>query len=275
MRRRSFIKTGALAALSLDGLGGLSGLSGVFGGGGAPLNSAEAQQFFDRLLTPPVGARKTLYSDMIDSLVANGCWAKILMLCVAATDAATTLINLKSSSFQAISVQASFLQDRGYVRGAAPTNVVNAVINLSTDAAQNDVSLFSWNLTNAGSTVQPAVATSGLEASGDSEIWQYNTTNVLHMLNSASEPNFTTPAALDGLWLLNRTASNLLTLDRNGAQVFSSANISAAPKNLPLQWARNVAQRIAVFGVASSLTTGERAALYTSLYSFVHGIGAV
>lgn len=81
--------------------------------------SAESQQFFDRLSVQPSTGRKTLYAALIDSLVADGVWAKLdaLYAFVSEDDADTdtALTNLVQAAFKATMVGTpGFTKDGGF-----------------------------------------------------------------------------------------------------------------------------------------------------------------
>lgn len=120
-----------------------------------PTFSAEAQQFFDRLVTPPSDTRKTQYATLIDALVTAGIWAKLDVFYVfAAADRATALTNLKQSNYGGTEVNTvTFAADTGYTGNGSSTGITSgynpAVVNGAENFKQDDASVFYWSNKNA------------------------------------------------------------------------------------------------------------------------------
>jgi hypothetical protein len=117
------------------------------GQGAAAGFSAEAQQFIDRVTLS--GADQTRYATLIDAINASaGLWAKIGNLKVyKAPDAATSLVNLKSSSYPTDnSAGLTFTANGGYASGGSLNET------RPTELTQNSASYFCWTTNAAGST---------------------------------------------------------------------------------------------------------------------------
>ncbi len=268
-----------------NSISGAAGAGSTVGYGGPPATpaatpySAEASQFFDRLLTPPTSARATLYAALIDSLVTGGVWAKLDTLDVfAAADQGTSLISLKSASFKpGLIITAgipSFSANAGWTAcGARNTKSIDMTFNPSTaggNYTQNDAMFACWML---GSTAESAGGVVDLSEDSKVEIYpKYPAATTYWAINgSGAEIATANAAGPDGFWLVQRTASNSCELFRAGVSQATSTNASAALINLTLV-SNPVANKIAAFAAGGSLTSGAITAFYNAMNTFMGGL---
>lgn len=241
--------------------------------------SAEAQQFFDRLLTPPNSAREALYSALIDGLVADGVWAKLDVLNVCcAFDEATALANLKQSSYLSSREQsagaATFTADQGWSAGSVLKRVTTN-FNPSTASApnftRNDGMVGCW-IYSTGTVGQNAMGIGDAGADiGTIEIYpKYNSTDAYFALNNPPDTTATAGADSSGFFLVQRTASGASAMYRNDSSIGTSAVASAAVSNAKIFVRCEHSTRAYVVG--SSLTADQRTALYSRLSIFITGV---
>ncbi len=240
--------------------------------------SAETQAFFDRLLTPPDDARAGHYDDLINALVAAGVWARLDGFWLyAAADGGTSLANLISSRFRATenvtAGRPAFARDRGWAGTGINANIHTGFIPLTSEGhfAQNDACLFCWSLT-AAPLRQMLMGIDGSDRTSLCPKWSDGKT--YFALNSAASDAVRLDADSSGLWLVNRTAANELTLDHNGSQVAAASTPSAAYKAGPFN-APAGAHQVALCGIGAALTREQRAALHQACQTYLHAIGAL
>lgn len=240
-------------------------------------NSAQSQQFFDRLVTPPTGIREALYGQLIDGLVTDGIWAKLDGLCVfASADNQTGFTNLISSSFQSRWPQntGTFTVDAGATPLGSATNLGANFIPSSqgVNYQLNSACVFSWNL-GTSATNNPVIGLTNTVIYP--HFGDINTGNTNFAVNGSLQDIGSSAASLSGFWLANRTSSNSMTLDRNGVQIATSSNSSLSMDSSEWSISSNNTNQIAAWGFGGSLTSGQRLILYTRLYNYLHAIGAV
>jgi hypothetical protein len=252
-------------------------------GSGAAGNSAQVQQFFNRLLTLPSAARQTLYASLINGGVTDGWWALLDALYVfAAADSDTSLTNLVQASFKATLDTATgnptFTTDRGWSgSGAGGQRDVNTNFNPSTASganfAQNNAMVCAWQL---GTTQENADLVENLAADSHIEIIPlWSDTHTYWAVNgNGTEVNPILGLDPSGFWLAQRTASNAQELNRNGSQVSTSSNGSAALTNSNLIVGPR-ANTGAALGIGAALSNAQKTALYSRLQTYLHAVGAV
>jgi hypothetical protein len=248
--------------------------------GGGASNSAEAQQFFDRLLTPPTAAREALYNALIDGLVADGVWAKLDALYIfAAADEGTALENLIQTTYQAARWQSSgaatFTIDQGFNAGSGLRQVTSN-FNPSTATApkftQNDGMVFFWSYTTAQIS-QPAVLIQAILGAGLDTVSIYpkwSGGQIYARCNGATDLTGTNSGDSSGLYLVQRTASNAQALYRNSTLMVSNSAASSAVSNG--QIACRCEHSTRCFGIGSSLTAPQRAALEARLTTYIAAV---
>lgn len=246
-------------------------------GGGSPSNSAEAQQFFDRLMTPPTAARQSQYDSLLISpLVAAGVWAVTDVLCIAGADSATSLANIRQGVFYAaltgVPSFPAFTVDTGFVC-LGPSGRVQSNFNPSTASgnyARNSASIGVWTKT-AGPQAQ-SIAQIG----SDTFLYPFYNTNRTDFAINDGADTFADGAAADGtgFWLLNRTASNSKKLYRNGVEVLSGTSASVALTNAILMFGQTSLQ-VGGWFVGAGLTLSQIAALHSAGSDYRTAVGAI
>jgi hypothetical protein len=240
-------------------------------------NSPTVQGFLDRLLTPPIAPRETLYATLIDSLVAAGIWAILDALYIfAAADQGTAFTNLISDTYRATwPVGAcTFTANRGFTPNGASAYVDTGFNPSSATNYQRDSACyFVWNLAAAVSAgvfdtpnqtisnqVQPH------RTSGGHTLWRINTSN-------EDDAGAVTSDAT-GLFVVNRTASNASSVDHNGSTVGSSATASQTLINANIICDTDTTAQLAVVGFGASLNNTQLGQIYSALLAYMQGVGA-
>lgn len=262
----------ARAGLLSAGSGGRSEAVGPAG------NSAEVQQFYERLLTLPDASRQTLYASLINGLVADGVWALLDALYIfAAADSATSLINLVQSSFAASLIGSpTFTADRGWLGTGIFTNI-NSNFNPSTAAGkftQNDAMAGVWNRTAAAANVGPVINTAGMEAAisiyprytGDFRVYSINT--------DGNTNNIAAQVDSSGWLTIQRTAADASELGRNGSQLTTTNRVSATVINSNIHFVQGPWEGSAG-AIGKSMTAGQQTAIYNRLSTWMTAVGAV
>lgn len=246
-------------------------------------NSAQSQQFFDRLATPPSGARETLYANLIDGLVADGVWAKLDGLYVVAADEATFRENLVQSSYQLNRISfngtsATYTADAG-ITGTTGGGGNFFTSNYSLLSApglyqQNDAMLAAWCASPTGATKALCGSYKTVDGSSDNKIRMQTDVGGTAYWNINTSGTFespSTPSPSTGFWLMQRTASNASAYYRNDSLVSSSTLASAALPDEYLSFgAFNLTGR--AFASGASLTSDQRTALYNRLTTYITGV---
>lgn len=234
--------------------------------------SAAVQQFFDRLATPPKTDRAALLAAFINSLDSGGVLSSLDFLHIGASaDDATSLTNVVSNSFfgtKAGSVgQPTFTPDRGWA--GSGTNFIDTLFNPSTvsgNFAQDSACSFCYSLTSALSTGQ---AIGSGDGSGFIEIYpRYTGDGALWRINQSGHEASAANADGSGLFVANRTASNLTTLYRNNVSLGTDAAASTALHNSSVVWAYG-SQVIALAGAGRSLSGPQLTTLFNASTAYV------
>lgn len=249
-----------------------------FSGGGVAPNSSEAQQFYDRLLTPPTTAREAIYNALIDGLVTDGVWAKLDVLNVAcAFDEATALENLIQLSYQSAREQsagaATFTVDAGWSAGSILRRVTtnfNPSTAVSPKFTQNDGMVMAWIYSTAQINQNAlGVGVAGVD-SGSIEIYPKYSDNKVYANLNGTEFGPTAGADSSGCFIVQRTASNAAAIYRNDTLLGSDTSASAAVTNANIFLRCEHSTR--AYAVGASLSAGERTALYNRLATFITAV---
>lgn len=246
---------------------------------GARPYSSQAQQFFDRLITPPAPTRATLYAALVDTLVPDGTWGALDgLLTLAAADSGTSLINLKQAAFQGVTVHVTgfptFTPDVGWNGTGAGTAQTVSFFNPSTEGQQytrNNAMICGWQIGNA----REALFVDDV-GGGSNEVWPQGVTNTYWAVNSNNfaEIPVPNPPSNAGFWLVQRTASNACAVYQNNALFNSSGNPSGPLNNGNIVLGTRTNTALAI-GWGAALTSGQQTTLYTALQTYLHAIGAV
>lgn len=246
--------------------------------------SSEAQQFFDRLVTPPDAARKSLYATLIDGLVTEGLWNRLDCLYVAGVDKETMLTNLVSEDFHAVELNAggslAFVADRG-ITGAFP-NVIDTTFDpasaVGAHYTHNSASFFAFVRNGGTTSAASAVAIGSNSSFGgvDTQLYtNYPSIGTIANINFSGYISFSDPTG-SGFYLVNRESADSVTLYKNGTLMGTND-----PEESPTWAAGNTfkfaiqnARQVSLFGAASSFDSSEQGVLNTVCQAFLSGIGA-
>jgi hypothetical protein len=250
---------------------------------GAAPNSTEAQQFYDRLLTPPVGARETLYNSLIDGLVADGVWTKLDALYIfAAADEATALTNLVQADYAAerytTATDQTFTADDGWTGGSFLIKI-NSTFNPSTAVGakyvQNSAHVSCWRASNVQEDRNTigAVTTAG---SATRVLPRWSDTNTYWRVNSGSDEVSANVAANGGggFMLAQRTGAGALALYQNGSSIATGSTASTSPMNEEICFAA-CNGLVTCASIGAHMSTGEVSAFYSRLQTYLSGVGAI
>lgn len=252
-------------------------------------NSAEAQQFFDRLFTPPTpgGAEEIRWNTFIDGLVADGVWAKLdaLYLWFAGANEGDALVNLIQGDYNSERAQWSgavtFTLNSGY-SGGNVARVIRSNFNPSTAVGANfqrdNHCAFVWVGNNAviastaiddGVVASPAVATNN-----KIELWpRYNAGGAAYWNASGTEKAEAGITDSSGFHYIQRTAAsgaNAAKHFRNDVEISADSSASSALPNTEIYYLCGFLTRAAGFG--ASLSTSEKTALYNRLVTLMTDI---
>lgn len=251
-------------------------------------NSAEAQQFFDRLFTPPTpgGAEEIRWNTFIDGLVADGVWARLdaLTLWFAGANEGDCHVNLIQAAYNTERYQpagaATYTQGQGYSAGGVSKCLVSN-FNPSTAAGanfqRNDASFGIWIYSTATvgqSAIDDGVrGGGGMSSLGHTELYpKYNSTVGYHNCNGTEEsfPAADGVADSSGFFIVNRTGANAGAVYRNDVLVDSTTSASTALFNSEIWYRVQHSCRMAFIG--ASLDAGQRTALYNRLTTLITAI---
>jgi len=170
-----------------------------------------------------------LESDGIGSAALDALW----ILC--AQNSATSLLNVYSASFTIVPSGAgwAFLANQGYAGDGSNFGNTGLAPSAAVRFTQLNGSIGACTITNR--TTPSATETllgsnSGANATSILPLAAASTANF--SVNQASPDTGTSTSAL-GFWLASRTSNSVITLYRNGTQVGSGADTSAAPSSQP------------------------------------------
>lgn len=251
-----------------------------FASGSAVGISPQAQQFLNRLATPPTAARKALIATYINALVAADIWDDLdVLYLLAAADAATAVVNLKAASFAAVAVDSpTFEADRGYT-GNDSSSYLRTQYTPSTAGgafALNNASLWVWSRTS-GQHDHNDAGNAGTHRT--SMIIRNTSDQMFGRCNETADANTRTVTSGSGLFGTSRASSSAKKLWQNGVQLGADIATNSTSLTTEELWvcAANPGQfsirQIAAFAVGSALT-GKEAAFYAATLAYMQGVGA-
>lgn len=251
----------------------------------APFNtySQKVGQFLDRLAAPPSAAMITAYSDFIDGLCEAGLWDAFhgLWLYTAETQA-DSLINLVNDAVTLTPTldagALTFVENDSWY-GTAQGSLLLTNFNPSSGASpailgQNDVAIGLWSADSAAVSSWDITGRTGaltfvnnlaLATRWGGNYFQADLNCA--DANAVYKGGFTDGS---GLFVAQRSASNVQSLWRNGAQITPDAgggSASTTPQNCSLFHAPR--HRARAFFIGRSLTAAEHAAFYELLGDFI------
>lgn len=268
------------------GLGAIAcWVSGAAAAGDAAPNSAEAQQFYDRLLTPPTpgGAQEGLYGAFIDGLVADGVWDKLdhLTLFFAGDSEGDALTNLVSGKYNAARAQSSgrltFSLKQHYSGGGA-YRVITTNFNPATAASakfRRDDAMFGVWIASPDQVNQAAFADGHAVAGawtnkGKVGLFpKWSSGNCIWNINGSSR-TFPAPENGSGFFLVQRTGPASAALYHNNTLLDTDSSASTGLCDEFLYSPCQHAIRALVIGGA--LSEAQRTSLYNRLAALVTAI---
>lgn len=210
----------------------LLGAGGAGGGGGY---SAAVQQFYNRLITPPVAgsAWDTRFVGFIDGCVADGNWTPALdcMLVGGAGDAATALVDLVAGGTWNVTALVgnapTFTANVGFLCGLALNGLVNSQFpDVVSHFSQASACVFAFADCSVQADKLLITAFSGTNLFDNIELWpRYSDTNTYGALNKSDATigaNIST--AGKHFYLLNQL-SGVRKLYQDGVEI-GSASVS-------------------------------------------------
>jgi len=249
----------------------------LLGGSSDAPNSAESQQFFNRLFTPPSSIWETRYATFIDALVAAGVWAKLDCLYVfCCDDESAALTNLKQSNYHAgrdeSSGSTTWTQNSGYSAGGAARRITsnfNPSTAIGANFTQNDASVICWSGTAAQTSA--VLFSTGTAPAQDDKIslyprWSSNSHTIQINDSTASTlAGYTGTSA--GLWITQRTGSTAAASYLDNTLVRTSTATSTALVNGNISaWCAFLTR---IFGIGASLDSTQRASIQSACNTLV------
>lgn len=247
-------------------------------------NSAEAQQFFDRLLTPPTSHREAIYANLLDDLSAGGVLAKLDALYLfAAADPQTATTNLVSGNYKAWGVGVGayggtaptyFTADRG-ITGSGADNYVLSNFSSTTAAgnfSKNDALIFVVVRSVTQSGQQQPILDDPANAGVVGINLHFDNSTITYKLNSVAATYSGIHST--GFYLLQRTASNAMELFLDNTSIATSSQASSTLSNSNMVLAPSALQ-LPVAAIGKSLTPTERGVLDTACRAFLTSVGAL
>src|SRR5262245_18164465 len=220
--------------------------------------------------------RQTIVGNLIAGMKTDGTWTKVDRLWLQDTEnTASSLTDIKARALATAVSSPTFTANQGY-RGTGSAYIdSNLANNFGTGNYQHGSAChFAWNNT-AGSDTGPIVGT-GLTTRVSEIFPAYTDGNCYASIHSGTWDVAFTHSGAAGLYLVNRTASNSMTLDLNGTQIGSgtlastsltSHHFTAMAGSSGLQYATAFRQ-MSIWGFGGGLSSGERVALYNRLNTY-------
>jgi hypothetical protein len=258
-----------------------------------PANSAESQQFFDRLFTPPTpgGAEEIRWNAFIDGGVADGWWQKMdaMTLWFAGANEGDANVNLIQSAYNTERYQTSgavtYTQGQGYSGGGANRCLISNFNPATASGAKftrNDAS-FGMLIYSTATVGQAAINNGartggGMTSLGNVELYpKYNSTVGYHNCDGTEESFPAPDASADssGFYIVQRTGANAAAVYRNDmvTPVDTSTSASTALVDSEIWYRVQHSCRMAFIG--GSLTEAQRIAFKSRLQTLVTAISGV
>lgn len=253
----------------------------IKGGGGGPTYDADATALFARMSVQPDATRKGLINTLISSAKANGWWGEIDVLCLPGADSQASLLNWKSSSFNATLVSSpAFTANQGFVTDGS-ASYIDTNFNPVTAGGQflqNDAVFGVWhggNVSRVNSTAgwfdgSDGVTVNPRTAGGATFGFRINQASAVTLSNSDGS----------GLAVVERTSATAIRAYRNGASLGTTSASSAALNSASFNIGRVTAssfQAVEWRGhvIGGALGPSLNTAMYNDILAYLQAIGAV
>ena len=241
---------------------------------------AEASALFSRMTVQPSPLRKAAIDALIGALVDTGIWSKLDLLQIyAAHNSQAACLNWKGSSHTA-SVGAGsprFVTDRGWFCDGVGDRLRSGWAPASGVAyAQNDACIGIW-VRHSG---QRSIAPVGSGTAAAVLVSPRNGSDKLVVRVNSSSSTTSTSNVADGYGLSvgNRTASNAVTLWKDGVQLdgsftTNSGSLSSVELELGRSNSSFIEQQFQCLFAGASLDNAQQAALYAALSAYMTAVG--
>ncbi len=248
-------------------------------------NSAQVQQFFNRLATLPSAHDQGCYAAGINIIVAGGAWSQLDALWVAGPDAASTLTELTSGTYSAaINGAPTFTAYRGFTLNGI-NNDVQTTFNpaLATHLQQNSAFVGAWQLNTPPLT---AVTTTDMirgDSAGNVRLSFSNDSPDAYLqfsiASNGTDFSANPLSSTAGFFAVNRTGTTTYKAYQNNVDLglFTGGQASQAPQNATMDWFGNgsVPLQIPAVVFGAGLTDPQLTAVYSGLQSILHCFGTV
>lgn len=251
------------------------------------------QDFLDRLVTPPSGARETLYRTMIDALVDAGVLDKLdCLYLLAAADQATAKTNLVQTAYTLTGIGTpTFTADVGFTGNGnsggggsmrLDSGFSPSIVGPAANLVRNSCSLFAWSNTSGQQSTLIGTSSNGTTpALGMYSRYADDFAYAIANGNPSTGSMSVASADGKGLWSASRTGAAVQAFYKNGASVASNAAASTA---LAL-----ITGEIGILGFAgwmsghqclaagwgAGLDATENLALYTALHTYLQAVAGI
>ncbi len=229
------------------------------------------------------------YAKLINGLVADGVWTKLDALWVlAAQDATTAALNLTSASFGLTPVNSpAFAPGQGYTGNGSSTTITTGYAPASGATYLQDSATIGAYIRNSRGASNNGNIMGTVNSGGTIQLYisPLQTSTIQYDVNQTTFPNVANTDC-QGHWIASRTASNLVTLYKNGSSFGTNANASSATTTLTnqLRLISNSTSAGAASGFSSDqlgaahigagLSAAEAAALAFRINAYMAAVGA-
>jgi hypothetical protein len=257
----------------LIGSPALAGSLALMGAGPAtPAGCTESAAFLARVAAQDA-THTTAYQNLICGLVTDGIWSKLdAIYMLKANESATALTNLKSATYNLTNNSATFSAN-AYYAGNGSTAYLETGFNPSSASSpnfvQNSASIFAWSTLT---TVDTGGIIGQANGTGATQLLPRYTGDILYSRANQSTDNSTANTDGSGFYVLSRTSSTAMRMERNGSLVATYSVASATPRNQSftiLYAAAYFQGRASAAGFGSGLTQTEMGNLYTRVNTYM------
>ncbi len=225
------------------------------------------------------------YTDLICGLFADNIWNKLDVLHIYATqDSTTALLNLRSTSFSAVTHGSpTFTADRGFTGVAGSSTVfIDTQFNAQAQSGTSQFSLnnghiSAWSVIN---TAAQGSAIMGARAAVNTVIYpKFTDNNAYFKVNS--ENSGVANSDSSGHYIATRNSSSSQAGYRNGSSIFTDSTASVLLQNLSTyvladnlnSVAEGSAFQVAEASIGSNLTAADSLKFYTRLRTYMTAVG--
>lgn len=258
-------------------------------GQGFAFANTEAAALVARFTTAPTTSRKRAIDTLIGALKTAGVWSKLdALYLMAAADSQAARRNWVQDLYNLTAVSSpTFTADRGYTGDGAAAYLdtgFNGTTAASPLLTQNSAHASGWNLSNRAANLASLM---GARESTTKyiDIAPYITGNLyIARMTAGNAAISTANAGSQGMFSVNRSASNALQGYKNGSSLGTSSQTSVGVPNSNITLlARSLtsgspdafsADQISMASFGSSLSAGEEASMYSAVLTYLQTVGA-